>query len=149
MSTTSVYNTYRATLKKARSAASGGRTSERKQRALKVAADRHHLPISQVKQIVRDMDAVNNITHEHTAEYQAKLDFQIAARALKKEANGACQSSFHSEYTDEQRAEHEETVPWDTLTPEIRVHPYEMEMYGNAVPVFVCGMCYDVLTEDV
>jgi hypothetical protein len=67
----SIYGEYRSALRalKNNSNSRESRASERKQKALKLVADRKHIRISEVKNIVRAGDAANGITHEHTDNY--------------------------------------------------------------------------------
>ena len=80
-----VYANYRNALKKLKAASrysgGAGRTSERKQKALKLTADRYKIRIGEVKNIVREMDAENNVTHEHDENYQQTLKVEQAYNA--------------------------------------------------------------------
>lgn len=79
-----VYENYRASLRSQRKKDSGsGRTSARKQIALKVTADRYSIPMSAVKAIVRSEDAKAGLTHEHTEAYKLELAFGTAFAAAQ------------------------------------------------------------------
>jgi hypothetical protein len=73
----SIYGEYRSALRalKNNSNSRESRASDRKQKALKLVADRKRIRISEVKNIVRAGDAANGITHEHTDNYLE--DFRI------------------------------------------------------------------------
>lgn len=58
-----IYSAYRLALKGQPRGAST-RAAARKQKARKIIAERYKLPISRVKQIVREFDELNGITHE-------------------------------------------------------------------------------------
>lgn len=73
--TQKIYHDYRAAIRLMRKSANGGgRTSERKQRALKSMADKYGIRISEVKQIVRDHDEINGIIHEHPIPYRREIE---------------------------------------------------------------------------
>lgn len=66
-----IYRKYRSTIRNLRKAQNGGgRTAERKQIALKTAADEFGIRIGEVKNIIRTMDAKNGVTHEHPEPYR-------------------------------------------------------------------------------
>lgn len=71
--TQAIYNNYRAALRSMPHTA-GSRAGERKQRALKLTADRYHIPVSEVKEIVRNLDEVNGISHDQDPNYLRKLE---------------------------------------------------------------------------
>lgn len=58
-----IYRAYRLTLKSQPRGAST-RAAARKQKSREIVAERYKLPISRVKQIVREFDAIHGITHD-------------------------------------------------------------------------------------
>lgn len=84
-----IYRDYRAAIRLMRKSENGGgRTAERKQRALKATADKHGVRIREVKQIVRDQDAVNGVVHEHPRDYLVKLETDRALAAAIADNGG-------------------------------------------------------------
>lgn len=80
-----VYDNYRASLRAQRKMDGGrGRTAARKQTALKLTADRYGIRIGEVKNIVREEDAKNGITHEHTENYNAEQAFLAVMEEAKR-----------------------------------------------------------------
>jgi hypothetical protein len=75
--TQATYNNYRAALRSMPHTA-GSRAGDRKQRALKLTADRYHTPISKVKEIVRQLEEENGIIHEQDPNYVAARQMQEA-----------------------------------------------------------------------
>lgn len=76
-----IYSNYRSALRAARIAAgrdSSTRAGGRKQAALQVTADRYHLPISEVKKIVKNLEEVNGVTHEKDSGYLEQVAFDEA-----------------------------------------------------------------------
>lgn len=82
--TQAIYNNYRAALRSMPHTA-GSRAGERKQRALKLTADRYHVPVSEVKEIVRSLDEVNGVSHDQDPNYLRKLErAQLHAKATEE-----------------------------------------------------------------
>lgn len=80
-----VYSNYRASLRaQRRSDGAHGRTAARKQNALKLTADRYGIRIGEVKNIVRQEDAKNGITHEQPEDYRAELAFMAVMEEAKR-----------------------------------------------------------------
>ncbi len=79
-----VYANYRSTLN-AQIRSVSSRAGARKQKARVITSQRYNIPVSQVKSIVKQMDEVNGITHEHTEAYSKKLAFEAAAEKLVEE----------------------------------------------------------------
>lgn len=69
-----VYSSYRRTLKSLKSGGRDSRAGARKQEARKRTADKYGIPISKVKDIVREQDAEHGITHEHPEAYLRQLE---------------------------------------------------------------------------
>lgn len=88
-----IYAKYRSTLRGLRkSEGSFGRTAARKQAALKATADQFGVRIGEVKNIVRELDAKNGITHEHPKTYNQYLDFELAFKeAVARLGNAPCE----------------------------------------------------------
>jgi nitrate/TMAO reductase-like tetraheme cytochrome c subunit len=86
-----VYNNYRAALRSLRQANSqnhNSRAGGRKQIALQLTSDRYHVPVSEVKEIVRKLDEANGITHEQDPSYLHARAYEAAriAAAETREA---------------------------------------------------------------
>lgn len=88
-----IYGAYRTTLR----SMSGGRAGERKQRALKIVADRYKTPSSQVKAIVRENDAVKGITHEAPKIDPVAQRFYNQVEYLNSINDGTCHLPTHDE----------------------------------------------------
>lgn len=90
----SIYANYRASIRSQRASDGGnGLTSVRKQKALKVTADRYNLPMGRVKVIVREEDAKRGITHRFPGHPTPKQAFEhIFNTALMKFGKAPCQS---------------------------------------------------------
>lgn len=82
--TKAIYSNYRAALR-AQPHTVSSRAGERKQKALKITADRYHVPISKVKEIVRNLEEENGIVHEHDAGYLKNLEREASADAAATE----------------------------------------------------------------
>lgn len=78
--TKAIYSNYRAALRGQPHTASS-RAGERKQKALQITADRYHVPISKVKEIVRTLEEKNKISHDQDPNYVRKLEREAAADA--------------------------------------------------------------------
>lgn len=76
--TKAIYSNYRAALR-AQPHTVSSRAGERKQKALQITADRYHVPISEVKEIVRNLEAENGVSHEHDSGYLKKLQIEAEA----------------------------------------------------------------------
>lgn len=126
----SIYGAYRLNLKALRKAGPN-RAGARKQVALKNTADRYHVPISLVKAIAREQDALNGITHEHDVNYQAELDLMKKAEALLAAHgnNPACPECGKIP-----------TEPGDVVR--IRIDPYDLNIHGTKDVMLSCFMCY-------
>lgn len=74
----SAYNCYRSVIKSIRSGPGSRdtRSSAIKQKALKIAADRYHIRIGDLKRIVRKFDEDNGISHDHTENYLKQLEIE-------------------------------------------------------------------------
>lgn len=131
-----VYNNYRSALRSFPHTA-GSRAGERKQRARVLTSTRYNLPISKVKEIVREQDAPNGITHEHDVNYYKKLEFQETAQGML-DAHGDS-----------------DVCPTCNVTPEnpeeirIRVNPFMEEMHKEIVPMLSCFNCYFSVKYDM
>lgn len=126
----SIYGAYRLNLKALRKAGPN-RAGARKQVALKNVADRYHVPISLVKAIAREQDALSGITHEHDVNYQAELDLMNKAKALLSAHgnNPVCPS-----------CKNVPTEPGDVVR--IRLDPFELNVNGVKDVMLSCFMCY-------
>jgi len=124
-----VYNHYRLVLKNLR----GGRASTRKQRARVLTSERYHLPISQVKQVVRDFDEKNGVTHEHPVSYlrQLEADKLVSEAQAEYDANPV---PCHCGSTELVRA---------------RLNPFEVEIHEQLVVMVTCYMCYRDAEYDI
>lgn len=69
--TTAIYNNYRAALR-AQPHTVASRAGARKQKALQITADRYHVPISEVKEIVRSLEGESKNDREQ--DFQKNLD---------------------------------------------------------------------------
>lgn len=77
-STKAIYSNYRATLR-AQPHTTSSRAGARKQKALQITADRYHVPISEVKEIVRNLEEENGVIHEHDSGYLKKIQIEAEA----------------------------------------------------------------------
>jgi hypothetical protein len=68
-----IYNNYRAALRSMPHTV-GSRAGERKQRALRLTSERYHVPISEVKKIVQNLEEENGISHDKDPNYLRKLE---------------------------------------------------------------------------
>lgn len=82
--TKAIYSNYRAALR-AQPHTVSSRAGERKQKALKITADRYHVPISKVKEIVRNLEEENKISHDHDPNYLKNAQREAAADAAATE----------------------------------------------------------------
>src|SRR5690606_36400051 len=67
-------SSYRRTLKSLKPGGRDSRAGARKQEARQRTADKYGIPISKVKDIVRELDAENGITHEHPTAYMLQFE---------------------------------------------------------------------------
>lgn len=123
-----VYNNYRTVLRDSnRNAGSrDSRVAARKQAARVATADRYKLPISQVKQIVREKDAENGIVHAQPAAYTEKLavEEKFAAVQAEYDANPVgCRCGSH------------ELV-------HVRMNARIYAQDGRMIPFLSCFKCY-------
>jgi hypothetical protein len=83
----SIYGEYRSVLRsiKQQPGNRNSRAADRKQQALKIVADRKHIRISEVKNIVRAGDAAKGITHEHTENYLEELRVENLLKEIQAE----------------------------------------------------------------
>lgn len=133
----SIYGSYRLNLKALRKAGPQ-RAAARKQVALKNTADRYRVPISLVKAIAREQDALNGITHEHDVNYQAELDLMKKAETLLAAHgdNPACPSCGKVP-----------TEPGDVVR--VRINPFELNVNGVKDVMLSCFMCYLRVEDDI
>lgn len=82
--TKAIYSNYRAALR-AQPHTVSSRAGERKQKALQITADRYHVPISKVKEIVRELEKENSISHDHDPNYLKNIEREAAADAAATE----------------------------------------------------------------
>lgn len=82
--TKAIYSNYRAVLRGQPHTVSS-RAGERKQKALQITADRYHVPISKVKEIVRKLEEENKISHDQDPNYIRKMEREAAADAAATE----------------------------------------------------------------
>lgn len=78
--TKAIYSNYRAALR-AQPHTASSRAGARKQKALQITADRYHVPISKVKEIVRKLEEENKIAHEQDPNYLKHIAREAAADA--------------------------------------------------------------------
>ena len=140
LDTNSVYTNYRRALKShTRAVAPKGdffRASNRKQNALKLTADRYHIPVSQVKEIVREREAAEGITHEHPEEYKNLLAMDVAYNeAIKavEERREAGDPTAHV-CTDCGRPDGDDTI--------LRVRPIVYDMKDDYTFGLLCYPCW-------
>jgi hypothetical protein len=133
----SIYGAYRLNLKALRKAGPN-RAGARKQLALKNTADRYRVPISLVKSIAREQDALAGITHEHDVNYQAELDLIKKADALiaTHGNNPACPSCGNVP-----------TEPGDTVR--VRLDPFDLNVHGIKDVMLCCFMCYLKIEDQI
>lgn len=123
-----VYNNYRTVLRNANKNAGSrdSRVAARKQAARVATSDRYKLPISQVKQIVREKDAENGIGHDQPEAYldEMKLTKRFTDVQDAYDANPVgCRCGSH------------ELV---RVRVNARIHAQD----GRVVPFLSCFNCY-------
>lgn len=123
-----VYNSYRTVLRASNSVPGGrnSRVAARKQAARVATSERYKLPISQVKQIVREKDAENGIVHDQPEAYldELKLKKRFADVQDAYDANPVgCRCGSH------------ELV---RVRVDTRIHAQD----GRVVPFLSCFNCY-------
>jgi len=135
-----IYDNYRASIRAQRQADSGrGRTGTRKQRAREQISERYHVPISVVKNIVREYDERNGVTHEHDSGYLKDLEFVRQAEALiaaHGEDNKVCPKCGNTP-----------TEEGDVVR--VRANPYDAEIHGEYHPMLSCFNCYLEISYDI
>lgn len=126
-----IYKTYRAALTSLRKASYSrdSRSAERRQRARQIVCERYKVSHAIVKDIVARKDQEAGITHEHTPQYLAMLEFQKAREEFEKNPV-ACHCGSNEIVN----------VRWD---------PYEYEIYSQHKLVTSCYGCYLRLKEDI
>lgn len=135
-----IYDNYRASVRSQRKfESSDGRTSSRKQKAREQTAERYHVPISVVKNIVREYDELRGVTHEHDVKYLEDLEYARQAEELI-EAHGrnnkVCPICGN-------------TPVEDGDSVRVRVDPYDSEIYQKYRPMLSCFNCYLNVSYDV
>lgn len=137
------YGAYRLTLRKSSGNRAEGRSGSRKQSALKIVSERYHIPVGELKRAIRSMDEERGIGHEHTAAYQQRLDYQLAAAELEKQNTGKCP------LCDDRRDSWTLRTEDDPDEVRVRVDPFEVEIYGELKPLLSCLGCYFAIDSEI
>ena len=130
-----LYRAYRNTLSKM----FGGTKSEKKQRALKIVADRYSVPVGELKDIVRAGDSEKGITHD-----KPLSGFSEAEEVFAEEA-GYLQSQWEEKNDSKCPICGKEPNNYPELKKSIEVRPIYPIKNGSWIPYLSCFDCY--LTE--
>ncbi len=122
-----IYRAYRLALKGSKE----HRAGERKQRAREIITTRYNISHHELKDIICTLDKENNITHEHTLDYERELTLKKLNEDLRDE-DRIC-TSCGSE---------EETVRY-------RYNPYEINVNREYVIYKSCLECDVRLEYDI